>query len=143
MNEEREPIWTVPADWRETYFILFNVQIIIGLGLITWNEATSRRASDNFVDVLVAVCESMAPVIITIAAVTIALVEALRMLSERYLRRRYRQGKEEGREEGREEGLAEGQRRMEEWARQLIEDGLLPPDVEIPYPDSNGKKDDR
>ena len=139
MNEEREPIWTVPADWRETYFILFNVQIIIGLGLITWNEATSRRASDNFVDVLVAVCESMAPVIITIAAVTIALVEALRMLSERYLRRRYRQGKEEGREEG----LAEGQRRMEEWARQLIEDGLLPPDVEIPSPDSNGKKDDR
>ncbi len=139
MNEEREPIWTVPADWRETYFILFNVQIIIGLGLITWNEATSRRASDNFVNVLVAGCESMAPVIITIAAVTIALVEAPRMLSERYLRRRYRQGKEEGREEG----LAEGQRRMEEWARQLIEDGLLPPDVEIPYPDSNGKKDDR
>ena len=141
MNEEREPIWTVPADWRETYFILFNVQIIIGLGLITWNEVAGRRASDNFVDVLVAVCQSMAPVIITIAGVTIVMVEALRMLSERYLRRRFRQGKEEGREEG----LAEGQRRMEEWARQLIEDGLLPPDIEIPSPDSNGsngKKND-
>ena len=63
------------------------------------------------------------------------------MLSERYLRRRFKQGKEEGREEG----LAEGQRRMEEWARQLIEDGLLPPDIEIPSPDSNGsngKKND-
>lgn len=133
MNEEREPIWTVPADWRETYFILFNVQIIIGLGLITWNEATSRRASDNFVNVLVAVCESMAPVIITIAAVTIALVEALRMLSERYLRRRFRQG--------REEGQVEERSKWEEWTRQLIEDGLLPPDIEIPSPDSNGKKD--
>ena len=56
------------------------------------------------------------------------------------MRRRYRQGKEEGLEEG----LAEGQRRMEEWAKQLIEDGLLPPDIEIPSPDSNGsngKKD--
>ena len=140
MNEEREPIWTVPADWRETYFILFNIQIIIALGLITWNEVTSRRASDNFVDVLVAVCQSMAPVIITIAGVTIVMVETLRMLSERYLKRRYRQGKEEGLEEG----LAEGQRRMEEWAKQLIEDGLLPPDIEIPSPDSNGangKKD--
>ena len=73
MNEEREPIWTVSADWRETYFTLFNVQIIIGLGLIIWNEVTSRRASDNFVDVLVAVCQSMAPVIITIAGVTIVM----------------------------------------------------------------------
>ena len=54
------------------------------------------------------------------------------MLSERYLRRRYRQGKEEERS------------KWEEWAKQLIEDGLLPPDIEIPPSDSNGsngKKD--
>ena len=58
------------------------------------------------------------------------------MLSERYLRRRYRQGKEEGHVEERS--------KWEEWAKQLIEDGLLPPDIEIPPSDSNGsngKKD--
>ena len=142
MNEEREPIWTVPTDWRETYFILFNVQTIICLGLIIWNEVSSRRASDNFVDVLVAVSQSMAPVAITIAAVTIVMVEALRMLSERYLKRRFRQGREEGKEEGREERQVQERSRWEEWTRQLMEDGLLPPDIEVPPPDSNGKKKD-
>ena len=134
MNEEREPIWTVPTDWRETYFILFNVQTIICLGLIIWNEVSSRRASDNFVDVLVAVSQSMAPVAITIAAVTIVMVEALRMLSERYLKRRFRQG--------REEGQVQERSRWEEWTRQLMEEGLLPPDIEVPPPDSDGKKKD-
>ena len=60
------------------------------------------------------------------------MVEALRMLSERYLRRRFRQGREEERS------------KWEEWAKQLIEDGLLPPDIKIPPSDSNGangKKD--
>ena len=47
--------------------------------------------------------------------------------SERYLRRRYRQGVEE-----------EERSKWEEWARKLIEDGLLPPDIKIPSPDSNG-----
>lgn len=74
------------------------------------------------------------------------------LLSERYLRHRYRKGYEEGlaegrklgkefakgldlgREEGLSVGLAAGQKRMEKWARQLIEDGLLPPDIEIPPP---------
>ncbi len=54
------------------------------------------------------------------------------MLSERYLRRRYRQG--------REEGQVEERSKWEEWTRQFMEDGLLPPDIEIPPPDSDGKK---
>ena len=75
MEERREAIWTVPADWRNTYFILFNVQFVVCLGLVIWHEVSTRGVSDNFVDVLLAVCHSMAPVVITIAAENIVIVE--------------------------------------------------------------------
>ena len=86
------------------------------------------------------------------------------LLSERYLRHRYKKGYEEGLAEGRRlakefaKGLAEGRKeglavglaagkaqersKWEEWTRQLMEEGLLPPDIEVPPPDSDGKKKD-
>ena len=128
MEERREAIWTVPADWRNTYFILFNVQFVVCLGLVIWHEVSTRGVSDNFVDVLLAVCHSMAPVVITIAAENIVIVEVFRMLSEKYLARRFRQGQ------------AQADRKWEQWAKQLIEKGQLPADIVLPTSDSADKE---
>ena len=138
MEERRDAIWSVPADWRETYFILFTIQITICLGLVIWHEVSNRDISDNFVAVLLAVSRSMAPVVVTIAAETVIIVEVLRMLSERYLARRFKQGLERGQAEGQ----AREEKKWEEWVKQLIESGQLPADVVLPpsEPDKNGKE---
>ena len=46
------------------------------------------------------------------------------MLAERYLRRRYKEGREEGREEGRKEGRKEGREELAaEWRAWIKERG--------------------
>ena len=142
MEERRDAIWSVPGDWRETYFILFIVQAIICLGLVIWYEVFVKDPSGHFVAVLLAVFRDMAPAIVTIATENVIIVEVLRMLSERYLARRYKQGLEQGREQGLEQGQALEKKKWEEWIKQLIESGKFPADVVLPSTDSekNGKE---
>ena len=52
--------------------------------------------------------------VVVVAAATIYIgVEGGAMLAEKYLRRRYREGREEGLEEGRREGVREGRKEVE------------------------------
>ena len=57
---------------------------------------------------MLAVGQGLEAVVVVTAGLTITLVEGVAMLAEKYLERRYKQGRTEGRTEGRAEGRTEG-----------------------------------
>ena len=69
------------------------------------------------------------------------------MLSERYLKRRYREGRAEGRAEGRTEGLEEGleeeRKSWVEWNKRREEAAARGEDFNEPPPSANGKEGER
>ena len=103
---ERESIWSVPTSWRDLYLALFAFQVLICTGLVAWYEV-SFRTGDNPLETFIAIGNGSSPFVILVAAETVFLVEVFRMLSERYLQRRFK--------EGRAEGQAEEYRRWEAW----------------------------
>ena len=103
---DRESIWTVPRVWRGLYFALFSVQVIVCTGLVIWYEAF-LIPGDGALETFMAVGRGAAPFVLLVATETVILVEALFMLSEWFLERRYRRG--------RAEGSVEEYRRWEDW----------------------------
>ena len=107
----RESIWSVPQTWRELYFILFSIQVVVCTGLVIWYEVFVNTG-DNGYETFMAIGRGASPFVVVIAGQTVILVEALFMLSERYLQRRYRLGKAEGLSEGYKQWEAWNNRRM-------------------------------
>ena len=131
----RVSIWSISRNWGQIYYILFSAQTTIALCLISWHEIFVRD-KDTPTETLIAIGQASAPLILTIAAETLVIIlamEAIEMLAERYLKRRYEVGKEEGEEigivkgkavgraegrvEGRAEGIKEERKRAEERLR--------------------------
>jgi hypothetical protein len=104
---ERESIWSVPVGWQDYFWSLFALQFSACVGLITWYEV-SHSAGRHPVEIFIAIGRGILPFIPVIVAQTVIIVEVMVMISERYLARRYRQGRTEGLAEGRAEGQAEG-----------------------------------
>ena len=98
----------------------FTAQFMFWLAIITWQEV-SLRTTDGALETATGIGRSMGPAVVLSAAVTVIVVEGTYMLAERYLRRRFQEGKEEGLEEGREEGQREERHKMkvrlEAWNR--------------------------
>ena len=93
---------------REGWYLgLFSVQCLACLALLTWYEVTGNT-TDSALGTVVAVGKGMGQLVIVVAAWTVTLLEGYSMLAERYLRRRYREGRAEGQVEGRAEGRVEG-----------------------------------
>ena len=140
---------------REGWFLLlFVLQFCVYTGILAYYEhgVNGKDALSTFVSVL----GGMPGVIALSTASSIVFLEGLAMLSERYLKRRYEEGKEvglkEGREEGREEGKAEGraegqaegEARMskvwEDWFKRRVEAERAGREFNEPPPSSrNGK----
>ena len=96
---------------REGWFLLlFLLQFCIYTGILTYYEhvVNGRDGLSTFVAVL----GGMPGVIALSAASTVAFLEGLEMLSERYLKRRFEEGLKEGREEA--------SRAWEEWNQRRI-----------------------
>ena len=92
---------------REGWYLgLFFVQCLACLGLLAWYEVTDNT-SDSTLATVVAIAKGMGQLVIVVAAWTVTLLEGYSMLAERYLRRRYREGRSEGIAEGRVERDAE------------------------------------
>ena len=132
---ERVSIWSISPNWGAIYYILFSAQTTAALCLISWQEIVVRD-KDTPTETLIAIGQASAPLILTIAAETLVIIlamEAITMLAERYLKKRYEVGKEEGEEigiakgreigrvegrvEGREEGAKQERKRIEERIR--------------------------
>ncbi len=95
------------------YLILFTVQFI------GWLVMATLRDSDP-----IAVVEVMAPAVLVSTATTYVIVQGTIMLAERYLKRRYEEGKEEGEAigeaRGEEKGLVKGKAEAFESVRDWV-----------------------
>ena len=103
----RESIWSVSRETKTYYFILFSLQVLIGLGLI-FRETGA----------LLTTWERASPIVVTSAAVAIIATEGWRttmvladLLRER-LERQREQRRAEGRAEEREKWAAWNVRRL-------------------------------
>jgi hypothetical protein len=87
------------AKGREVWFlILFSVQFVGWLIGITITYSDNLNWSSS-----IRIAKEMASFVILTTAITVIIVEGGAMLAERYLRRRFREGREKGRQEEREE----------------------------------------
>ena len=78
--------------------------MLVGAGLasLIWRET---EASDKVRDTILRVVQDMEAVVVVGAIMAYAVVEGGTMLAEKYLQKRYEEGKEEGKEEGFEQAL--------------------------------------
>ena len=137
-------------DWRRLEFwvtIAFGIAAGLALAMLsvnTWAPAGSplrRLASDetvNFLGELGDVSGGLLVIVFILIfggnVIMTVLLRGIEKLSEmREERKRIRtEAREEGLAEGRAEGRAEVDREWAKWARKLIDEGKLSPDVELP-----------
>ena len=135
----RESIWSVRASWQSKYLILFGLQLAICFGLVVWYEIT-QNTEDSAIETFFSIGDRLSPFIIVIAAESLLLLEIFIMLSERYLLKRYKEGRAEGRAEGLAEGLAEAQVKIDAWNKRRMEAEAKGEAFDEPLPKLNGKK---
>ena len=122
----RVSIWSISQNWGVIYYILFSAQTTVALCLISWREIVVRDR-DTPTETLIAIGQASAPLILTIAAETLVIVlamEGIAMLAERYLKKRYEDGKkaERIRNAGERKRLEEESARLEEENTRLEEE---------------------
>ena len=123
---------------RESWALfLFTLQLLICVTGVAVHEVAYEDHA-NALATVIGMGRALAPQIVVITATTVVAVEGYAMLAERYLRRRYR----EGRQEGRKEGRAEANEAWQAWYQRMLaarEEGRefdeLPPTNGV----SNGK----
>jgi hypothetical protein len=127
-EQDRESIWSVSRQARDTYFVIFVALFFAGMALASLR---SYNGGGSLLDSTLAVWSEAAPLAITAAAAALVLTEVGR--STVVLARRLEEGLErvrerrraEGRAEGLAEGLAKGEARVQEawqaWNQRRIE----------------------
>ena len=124
--QSRESIWSVGKETKSFYFVAFILQFLLGMTSIALRE-TFQNDTDNFLDTVIAIWESSAPIAITSAAVAIVITELGRylMVLARHLEERLERTREvrraEGRVQGRTEGRVEIQKKWEAWNVRRLE----------------------
>ena len=121
-QEERESIWSVDKSFKHIYFSLFTVLVLFGAVLVVWKGEGVRTAPDPWVGLL-AFCTGMAPVVVTVAPVSVVVTEIVRsvMVLSGMLQERLERMREARRAEGRAEGRAEANARWETWNNRRLE----------------------
>ena len=108
----------LPKHSEGWFLLFFSIQFVIGLVLVVdYVGPDSRIWPDRIVEVL-----KLMPYVIVVGATTTTMaVEVVFMLAERYLRRRFQEGKEEGLEEGKQEGRREMSEKVRAWNERRLE----------------------
>ena len=96
------------------YLALLAAALTVGLAAVAWHEIR-HNTTDGVLETALAVVDHMQGVVVFAAATIYVVVEGGSMLAERYLRRRYRKGREDGHAEGREEGRKEVEAEWMAW----------------------------
>ena len=114
--QDRESIWSVQRQTRDTYFVIFVGLFFTGMAL-----AALRAFNDSgsLLDATLAVWSDAAPLTITAAAAALALTEIGRSIVA--IARRLEEGLERIREQRRAEGRAEADRDWEAWNQRRLE----------------------
>ena len=121
------------------YLIVFAIQVLGCLGMVMAYEV-GYQTDDSVLETAIAIGENLSYFVVVSVPVTYVIMEAGRMIAEKFLQRERAKGREEGRQEGRQVGREVG--REEErrvwiaWAQQR---GL--PIDELPSPSSQASED--
>ncbi len=102
------------------YLALLAAALTAGLAAVAWYEVR-HNTTDGVLETVLAVFKHMQGVIVFAAAAIYIAVEGGYMLAERYLRRRYREGREDGREEGLREGRKERDAAWSAWHQRMLD----------------------
>jgi hypothetical protein len=108
----RVPALSLDSPWAWFYYSTFAVQVAIVTAYMFREQAavvTSNTALDTYISVLLEVSIGV-PAMAAYSLLIAVTVEAIRMIAERYLAKRFRQGKREGMAQGKREGMALGKR---------------------------------
>ena len=130
-NLQRAAIWSVREKAWGLFFVLFSIQFIALATIITWHEINSNTQG-SWPDVIIAIGRGLGSWVLVIAAESIIISESMMFLSERYIMRRYLQG--------RAEGKAETFREWEEWNRRREAAAAAGEPFTEPPPSLNGQK---
>lgn len=105
----RAPALSLDSPWAWFYYSTFGVQVVVvTVYILRYRTAIASNSTlDTYIATLLEVSIRI-PAMAVYSLLLAVIVEVIRMIAERYLEKRFRQGKMEGREEGREEGIAEG-----------------------------------
>ena len=98
------------SPWAWFYYITFGIQLLV-VSLYAAERELRVVVSDSPLETYAAILRSVSSHVPAIAAYSLVIavtVEGLRMIAERYLARRFAEGKKRGRAEGIEEGRVEG-----------------------------------
>ena len=107
---ERGSVWDVPVEWREKFWYIFSTLMVL---------AAAAEAMFQFTFGIEPTAWHLARVIITgtvlytalVAPISILATEGIRLLSEKYLKKRFRDGLTEGEERGEKRGEERGEKR--------------------------------
>ncbi len=105
---ERSSIWSVSEKWTWAYFAFFILQLILVTLFVTYQETVTFNGDDRITTYL-EIERRVSSAILAIAGQSMVLVlilEVIRMIAERYLKRRY------------SEGQAEANRKWVDWLKQ-------------------------
>lgn len=104
------PLIRFDSPWAWFYYITFGIQVLTATYYAAESEirtAVSNSPLETYTIIMKTV-SSQVPAMAAYSLIIAAIVEGLRMIAERYLARRFAEGKEEGKKQGRAEGLEEG-----------------------------------
>ena len=103
------PLIRFDSPWAWFYYITFGIQVLVATYFAAESEisaAVSNSPPEIYTLIMKAV-SSQVPAMAAYSLIIAATAEGLRMIAERYLARRFAEGKEEGKKQGRAESLQE------------------------------------
>ena len=109
----RIPMLQLDSPWAWFYYVTFGIQLLVVSYFVAVRElatVVSDSPSETYMAILKGV-SSQAPAMAAYSLVIAVTMEGLRMIAERYLARRFAEGKKEGREEVR----VESQKSLARW----------------------------
>ena len=101
------------SPWAWFYYSTFAVQLVV-VTAYTFLNHVAVATHNTALDIYIATSMEVSVGVSAMAAYSLLIavtVEVTRVIAERYLAKRFRQGKKEGRAEGIAEGIAEGEAR--------------------------------
>lgn len=115
---------------------LFAIVSLLGLFGVTWLEVR-HSTTDGVLETTFAIIQTMEAVVVVAAAWVYLIVEGAAMIAERYLKKRY----QDGRQDGRQEGLQAAQAAWTAWYGRWREARRRGEDFDEPPPEMPELKD--
>ena len=109
-DTERVPALSLDSPWAWLYYSTFGVQLVVVTIYAVLRYAVAAPSAMPF-DIYAAILPEVSDGIPAMAAYSLLIavtVEVIRMIAERYLAKRFKQGKQEGIAQGKREGIAQG-----------------------------------